>query len=236
MPMPQPRDRIGAAGLAGDCLGRSAGAVARARCGRRCQPRRCGMRRGEADAGACRGATPELASLLAAAEPRRAAAILEFQIAMLEDGTFSDPALALIEGGAGGGRLERGARRADRRLRRCRRRLFPRPGGRSRRSARPRAASACAGEADAVAAGRRHPDRRRSRAVRFLAIDWSRGGAVILERGSAAQPCRHPGAGARRADGRRPRTAFRRRPCRSDRSMGERRRRAVAGSCSRGAR
>ena len=44
-------------------------------------------------------AAQELARLLAAAEPD-GQAILEFQIAMLEDGTFSDAALELIEGGA----------------------------------------------------------------------------------------------------------------------------------------
>ena len=45
---------------------------------------------------------------------------------------------------------------------------------------------------------------------RFLAIDWAQGGAIVLTQGSPTQPCRHAGAGSRRADGRGPRRRRRR--------------------------
>ena len=45
---------------------------------------------------------------------------------------------------------------------------------------------------------------------RFLAIDWARGGAIVLTQRQSDQPCRHAGAGERRADGRGPRRRRRR--------------------------
>ena len=148
-------------------------------------------------------AAQELARLLAAAEPD-GQAILEFQIAMLEDGDLQRCSTRADRGRRiGGGGLERGARRGDRRLCRCRRRLFPRPGGRSRRSARPRAA-APRRRGGRGAAGRLDPDRRRPRTEPVpgdrLEPGWRRHPGAR----QPAQPCRHSGAGARHPDGRRP--------------------------------
>ena len=63
---------------------------------------------------------------------------------------------------------------------------------------------------------------------RFLAIDWSKAGCDRARARQPAQPCRHPGAGAWRADGDRPRRGAGHRACRGYRRRHDWPRRAVA--------
>ena len=128
-------------------------------------------------------AAQELARLLAAAEPD-GQAILEFQIAMLEDGTFSDAALELIEGGASAAagwsaaldeQIAGFADAGDDYFR-------ARAGDLA--DLRDRVLRCLAGEADSVLPAGSILIGDDLAPSRFLAIDWSRGGAVILERGS----------------------------------------------------
>ena len=103
---------------------------------------------------------------------------------MLEDGTFSDAALALIEGGASAaagwsaaldGQIAGFADAGDDYFR-------ARAGDLA--DLRDRVLRRLAGEADAVLPAGSILIGDDLTPSRFLAIDWSRGGAVILERGS----------------------------------------------------
>jgi len=128
-------------------------------------------------------AKEELAALLARAEPD-GQAILEFQIAMLEDNTLTEAAAELVAGGASaaaGWRIALDRQIAD----------FA-DGGDDYFQARAgdladlrdRVLRLLAGEADTVLPAGSILIGDDLAPSRFLAIDWSRGGAIILERGS----------------------------------------------------
>ena len=145
-------------------------------------------------------ATARIGTLMTTAS-EESAAILEFQLAMLDDEALTEPAFAGDRRRRLGRRcLGRCHRRRDRRLRGFGRRLFPRPRRRSQGHPRTGAARAVGRRRRSEPAGR-HTVRRR-----YHADPLPRDGLEPRRRHRAdgrqhGQPCRHARPLARRADG-----------------------------------
>src|SRR5262245_20622863 len=181
MPMPQPLERIGrpaSPGIAAGPLVQFSSTVQAVDTTRRDMAEEW-HRLSEA----LEAATQELTALLGRAESD-GQAILEFQIAMLEDSTLTEAAAELMAGGAS---AETGWEHAlDRQIA-----GFVEAGDdyfRARAGEladlKDRVLRRLAGEADAVLPAGSILLGDDLAPSRFLAVDWSRGGAIILERGS----------------------------------------------------
>ena len=147
-------------------------------------------RRREAEADALRAAlahaTARIGTLMATAS-EESAAILEFQLAMLEDKALTEPAFAAIaEGTVGLRRLGRCHRCRDRRLRGFRRRLFPRPRRRPQGHPRDRCCAALSDGGDEASPPGAILFGDDIAPTRFLETDWSHGGGIALTAGSTA--------------------------------------------------
>jgi phosphoenolpyruvate-protein phosphotransferase (PTS system enzyme I) len=181
MPMPQPLERIGRPASPGIAVGPLVAFTSLVRA----VEATAADSAEEQDrlAAAIDAAAQELAALLEAAEPD-GQAILEFQIAMLEDSTLTEAAAELVAGGASAAAGWRGA--LDRQI------ADFADGGDDYFQARAgdladlrdRVLRLLAGEADTVLPAGSILLGDDLAPSRFLAIDWSRGGAIILERGS----------------------------------------------------
>ena len=167
-------------------------------------------------------------ALIARSDDGDAGAILEFQVAMLEDDALIAPAFARDRRGQG--------RRSGVARRRSRRRSpttrmpadeYFRARAADLRDLRDRCSRNLSGDARLGAAGGRVIAADDVTPSRFLSVDWTRGGGDRALRRQPVEPCGHAGALARRADGRRPRRDRSRRP-----RFGDRRRRPAAASSS----